>query len=126
MADEQLLFPCTHGAEAPERATVPYIAAATAAASGQRAIVVLTIDGIWTGVPGHHTDDGGGIEVDGMPTLADLQAGLVAGGGEIWLCSACATKRGITGDTELVPGARIVGAATIVEALTTGRAISLG
>jgi sulfur relay (sulfurtransferase) complex TusBCD TusD component (DsrE family) len=47
------------------------------------------------------------------------------GGGEIWLCSACATKRGITGDQELIAGASIVGAARIVEALTEGRAITL-
>lgn len=42
---ERLLFPCTHGPEAPERATVPFIAAATAAASGKPATVILTIEG---------------------------------------------------------------------------------
>lgn len=60
-----------------------------------------------------------------MPPLSDLQRTVTEAGGEIWLCSACATKRGITGDVELVPGATIVGAATIVEALTDGRALTL-
>jgi sulfur relay (sulfurtransferase) complex TusBCD TusD component (DsrE family) len=60
-----------------------------------------------------------------MPALRDLQAQLHAAGGEIWLCSACTTKRGITGDQELVAGASIVGAAQLVEALTRGRAITL-
>ncbi len=119
---ETLIFTVTHGSDEPERATVPYIAATTAAISGQRAIVVCTIDGVWTGIPERAAE----IESEGMPTLADLQIQLVAAGGEIWLCSACTTKRGITGDMDLVDGARIVGAATIVEALTTGRAISLG
>jgi predicted peroxiredoxin len=119
---ELLLFPVSHAEDEPERALVPHIAAATAAASGRRAVVVCTIDGVWTGVPSRARD----IEVDGMPALVDLQAQLVAGGGEIWLCSACTTVRGITGDQELVPGATIVGAARIVEALTTGRAITLG
>jgi uncharacterized protein len=118
---ETLLFPCSHGAEAPERATVPFIAAATAAASGQQAIVVCTIEAVWLGLE----EPAARVEEDGMPPLADLQRRLVDGGGEIWLCSACTTKRGITGDTPLVPGARIVGAATIVEALTLGRALSL-
>ena len=49
---------------------------------------------------------------------------LVDAGGEIWLCSACTTKRGITGD-DTIEGATVVGAARIVEALATGRAITL-
>jgi uncharacterized protein len=118
---EQLLFPCTHGAEAPERATVPFIAAATAAVSGHRAVVVCTVEAANLGVPGVAD----AIEEAGLPPLGDLVRQLVDAGGEIWLCSACATKRGITGDRELIPGASIVGAARIVEALTQGRAITL-
>jgi uncharacterized protein len=118
---EMLLFPCSYAEDAPERATVPFIAAATAVVTGQRAVVVCTIEAVTLGVPG--TADR--IEVEGMPPLADLAAQLAAGGGEIWLCSACATKRGITGDQELIAGASIVGAARIVEALTEGRAITL-
>jgi uncharacterized protein len=120
--DEPLLFPVSHGEDDPERATVPFIAAATAAASGRTAIVVCTIEAAWLGLP----DVVDRIEMDGMPALVDLQRQLVGAGGEIWLCSACTTTRGITGDQTLVPGASIVGAATIVEALTRGRSITLG
>lgn len=116
-----MLFCTSHGPESPERATVPFIAAATAIASGQPATVVCTIDAVWLGVAGRAEE----VEEDGMPPLADLLRQVVAGGGEIWLCSACTTKRGITGDTELVAGATIVGAARIVEALTSSRAITL-
>jgi uncharacterized protein len=116
-----LLFPCSHFVDEPERATVPFIAAATAAASGKRAVVVLTMEAVNLGLPGSADD----IEEEGMPPLADLLRQVADGGGEIWLCSACATKRGITGDRELVPGAAIVGAATIVEALAEGKAITL-
>jgi predicted peroxiredoxin len=118
---EPLLFPCSHAADAPERATVPFIAAASAVASGQRAIVVCTVDAVTLGLPGTADD----ITEEGMPPLGDLVRQVAGGGGEIWLCSACATKRGITGDDELVPGATIVGAVRIVEALTEGRAITL-
>jgi uncharacterized protein len=118
---ETLLFPCSHAEDAPERATIPFIAAATAIASGQRAIVVCTVDAVTLGLPGTAER----IEEVGMPPLADLVRQVADGGGEIWLCSACTTKRGITGDQELVPGASIVGAARIVEALTEGRAITL-
>lgn len=118
---DTLLFPCSHADDAPERATVPFIAAATAAAAGRAAVVICTIDAVTLGVPGTAER----IEVDGMPPLTDLVRQLVDGGGQIWLCSACATRRGITGDQELVPGASIVGAASIVEALAEGRAITL-
>lgn len=119
--DETLLFPCSHGPEAPERATVPFIAAATAATSGQQAVVVCTVEASWLGLAAHAE----GVAEEGMPSVTELQQQLVDGGGEIWLCSACATKRGITDDDALVDGARIVGAAAIVDALTRGRAISL-
>lgn len=119
--DEVLLFPNSHGAEEPERATVPFIAATTAAVSGRRAIVVCTIDAVTLGLPGVADD----IQEEGMPALGDLVRSFAEAGGEIWLCSACCLKRGITGDRDLVPGASIVGAATIVEALTQGRAITL-
>lgn len=118
---ETLLFTCTHGAEEPERATVPFIAASVAAVSGHRAVVVCTAEAVRIGTDGYAD----GIESEGMPALADLLRQLVDGGGEVWLCSACTTKRGITADDVVVDGAQIVGAARIVEALTTGRAISL-
>jgi uncharacterized protein len=118
---DRLLFPCSHGANDPERATVPFIAAATAAASGHRAVVVCTVEAVYLGIPGVAD----GIEEEGMPALVDLLQQFTAAGGEVRLCSACATKRGITGDQELVEGASIVGAARIVEALAEGRAITL-
>jgi uncharacterized protein len=118
---ELLLFPCSSAGEAPERATVPFIAAATAAVSGHRVAVPCTIEASTLGLPGVAD----AIEAEGLPPLGDLLRQLTDAGGEVWLCSACATKRGITGDQELVPGASIVGAARIVEALTQGRAITL-
>ena len=120
--NETLLFTCTYGEDQPERATVPLIAAATAAVSGRRVVVICTIEAVHLGVP----EVAERVAEEGMPAVVDLQRQLVEAGGEIWLCSACTTKRGITGDQPLVPGAQIVGAATIVEALTEGRAIALG
>lgn len=117
-----LLFTVSHAEDEPERATVPFIAAATAVAGGRRAVAVATVEGVRLGLP----EVADRIEVDGLPPLVDLQHQLVRGGGEIWLCSASTTRRGITGDRDLVPGATIVGAARIVEALARGRAITLG
>ncbi len=119
---ELMLFPCSHGEDDPERAIVPFIAASTAAISGHEAKVVCTQDAVWIGVPGVAER----LESEGLPALADLARQLTEAGGEVWLCSACTTKRGITGDQPLIDGATIVGAATIVDALARGRAITLG
>lgn len=111
----RLLFPCTHGRDDPERAIVPFIAANVAAASGQEAIVVLTVEGAWLAKQGYAET----VTADGFPKLAELLPAFVEGGGVIWACSACTTPRGIT-EADLVPGATIVGAATIVEAIAQG------
>lgn len=120
MDDGLYLFPCSHGADDPERATIPFIAASVAAISGKRAVVVCTIDAVWIGTPGVAET----IESEGQPPLADLVRQLVTAGGEMWLCSACTSRRGIT-DDDTIDGATIVGAARIVEALGAGRAITL-
>lgn len=112
-----LLFPTTHGSDDPERATVPYIAAATAAISGHEAIVVCTADAVEVGLP----DWAEAVEEDGVPPLVDLLTQLLDAGGQVWLCSACTSKRGITAD-RLRDGPTIVGAARIVEALAADEA----
>lgn len=118
--DETMLFCCSHGEDDPERATIPFIAASTAAVSGQQAVVVCTIDAVWLGTEGVADR----VESPGQPALGDLLRSLLDSGGEIWLCSACTTPRGITAE-DTIEGATIVGAAQIVESLASGRAITL-
>jgi uncharacterized protein len=118
----RLLFSCTHGSDDPERAIVPFIAANVALASGQEAIVVLTIEGAWLCKRGYADS----IRLEGYPKLAELMMNFADSGGEIWGCSACTTPRGITED-DLILGAQIVGAATIVDAIAQGATpVSLG
>ena len=111
----RMLFHCTHGRDDPERAIVPFIAANVAAASGQDAIVVLTIEGAWLCKRGYAET----VTAEGFPELAELVTSFVETGGQIWGCSACTTPRGIT-EADLVDGAQIVGAAAIVAAVAEG------
>jgi predicted peroxiredoxin len=111
----RMLFHCTHGRDDPERAVVPFIAANVAAASGQDAVVVLTVEGAWLCKRGYADM----VKADGFPELAELLASFVENGGRVWGCSACTTPRGIT-EADLVDGAQIVGAATIVAAVAEG------
>lgn len=111
----RMIFHCTHGAEDPERAILPFVAANVAAVAGQDAVVLLTIDGAWLCQEGYADD----IAVDGFPDLLPLMKEFVGNGGTIWGCGACTTPRGIT-EADLVDGATIVGAARVVEEIANG------
>jgi len=114
MAD-RLLFNATYGKEQPERATLPFVAGSIAAASGQEAAVVCTIDAVWLGTQGGTY----GVQAPGLPALKDLYDEFVGNGGEVWLCSSCTKPRGID-ESQVAKGSRIVGAAYVVEELTKG------
>ena len=114
MADE-LLFICSHAEDDPERALLPFIAANTAAVAGLPVVVLLTIDGVWLGTTGMQEK----IHKEGFPSLTSVCEEFVSSGGEIWLCGTCANPRGITED-QLVPGAKITGAANIIERIIGG------
>lgn len=112
---ETIIFTCPNGAEAPEKATLPFIAATIAAVSGQRAIVVTTIEAVRFG-----TKEGCvGVQAEGHEPLQHHVDTFLAAGGELWLCSACTKPRGIS-ESDLIEGASIVGAATVVELVTQG------
>jgi uncharacterized protein len=106
---------CTHGSEDPERATLPFVVGNVAASADQPAIVLLTIEGVWTATRGYAD----GIHKEGFPPLGEIIASFVENGGEIWACAACTAPRGIT-DGDMIPGARIVTASMVVEQLVGG------
>lgn len=112
---DRLIFVCSHGKDDAERASLTITAANVAAMGGQQATVLCTIDGVWIGTTGG-TD---GIHADGFPPLSELVADFVANGGEIWLCGSCTRPRGID-EGALAEGARIVGAARVIEEVIQG------
>jgi predicted peroxiredoxin len=105
----------THGKEDAERASLPFVLANAALASGQEATVLLTIDGAWVATQGYPD----GVQAKDLAPLSELVQKFVAGGGKLWVCGACAKPRGITQE-HLIAGAEIVGAATVAEALVNG------
>lgn len=111
----RLLFTCSHGADDPERAIVPFNAACVAAVSGHVVTVVCTIDAVHLGTRG----GAAGVVAPGMTPVVELVETLLLNGGSIWLCSACTGPRGIT-DDDLLEGVSIVGAAAIVEEIANG------
>ena len=109
----KILIHCQHGAEDHERATLPFIFGNMSRVSGQEAAIMLTIEGV------RLVTEGGadGIEHPVAAPLKQLIAEFIEGGGKVWACQACTKPRGIT---EVIEGAEIVGAATVVEYLAQG------
>lgn len=112
---EKMIFTCSWGPEEPERATLAFIAGNVAATAGQDAVVLCTIEGVRLGVQGG-TD---GVAAEGVPALTGVYNDFLDNGGEVWLCGVCTKPRNITED-QLGKGARIVGAAMVVEEIAKG------
>ena len=105
----RLVVKITCGAEAPERYSQGVTVAATALASGAEVSVWLTGEATWLAVPGTAE----AFELPHAGPLADLRDALLAGA-QVTVCTQCAARRDLT-DEDLLPGARIAGAASFVE-----------
>ena len=113
----KLLINCTHGEDDPERATLSFVVGNVAASADQETIVLLTVDGVWLATHGC----AGRIHKEGFQPLSDVMQSFVKNGGQIWACGSCTKPRGI-GEADLIPGAKIVTAANVVEQLVAGAA----
>jgi predicted peroxiredoxin len=111
----KVLVNCTHGKEDAERATLPFIVGNVAATADQEAVVLLTVEGVWLATEGYAD----GVQKDGFQPAKDVIDSFVSNGGQVWACGACTKPRGIT-DADLIPGAKIVTAANVVEYMALG------
>jgi predicted peroxiredoxin len=111
----RLLVKITCGAETPERYSQGVTVAATALAAGAEVSVWLTGDATYLAVPGRAEE----FVLPYAAPLAELRDTLLAGA-SVTVCTQCAARRELT-EADLLPGARIAGAASFVEeALTPG------
>lgn len=112
-----LVIHASHGAEDPERATLPFVLGNNAAVTGQEPVILLTVEAV------HLATNGGaeGVYKDGLPPLPEIMAEYVENGGAIWACQSCTKPRGI-GEEQLIEGARIGTSMEVVELLARGAA----
>ena len=104
-----LVVKLTCGTEALERLNQGLTIAATALASGLEVSLWLTGDATWMAVPGRAEE----VSLPHAAPLAELRDALLEGA-RVTVCGQCAARRDLT-ETDLVPGARIRGAAAFVE-----------
>jgi len=98
-----------------DKATVAFVVANAAVGSGQETVVFLTIEGVRLAIGGYADD----VHEEGFAPLKDLMANFVTGGGAIYVCSPCFKRRKLD-EAKLVPGAKIVGGAKLVEFMAGG------
>jgi predicted peroxiredoxin len=111
LGPRSLVVKITCGAEAAERANQAWTVAAMALAAGAEVTVWLTGEAVWFAVPGRQPD----LALPHATAVADLVE-TVRGGGQIRVCSQCAARRELV-ETDLIPAARIAGAAQFVETI---------
>jgi len=111
----RLLIHASSGVEDPERASLPWIFGNKALVAGQQVSIMLTMEAV------RLVTEGGadGIQHEGHPPLPQLIREFLEGGGTIWACETCTKPRGIS---EVIEGAEIRGAVTVVEYLASGAA----
>lgn len=103
-----LVIKCTAGAAEPERANQAFTVAAAAVSMGATVSLWLTGDAAWFAVPGHDA-----LDLPLATPITELRD-LVLSAGSLTVCSQCAARRSL-GVEDLVPGARIAGAAAFAE-----------
>jgi len=113
----KFLVSLTNGKNDTDRATVGFVVANAAVASGKEVVVFLSIDGVYISDKSYADE----IHEDGFAPLKDLMDQFVEAGGNIWVCSPCHKKRQLNEDN-LIEGATIVGGAKVVEFLSEGAA----
>ncbi len=106
----RLLIKVTTGTDAPERCAQAFTVAATAVAAGADVALWLTGESAWFALPGRAA----AFELAQSAPLDGLLAAVLAAG-SVTLCTQCAARRGIA-EGDVIPGIRIAGAASFVEA----------
>lgn len=114
---KKFLVSITNAKNDPDKATVGFVVANAAVASGQETVVFLSVEGAYLGSKGYADD----IHEEGFAPLKELMDQFIEAGGKLWVCSPCYKKRSLT-EEDLLEGATIVGGAKVVEFLSQGAA----
>ncbi|MFI6760473.1 DsrE family protein [Micromonospora sp. NPDC050417] len=104
-----LVVKATAGSDSPERCAQAFTVAATAVAAGVDVSLWLTGESSWFALPGRAAE----FELPHSAPLAELLH-VILTSGRVTVCTQCAARREI-GETDVLPGVRIAGAAAFVE-----------
>jgi len=113
MADtpvEKIVLIATHGAEDPERASLPFVVGNAALAMEVKATAIL--QGYAVTLASRGTSEH--VFAPGLPPLKELLDNFLEQGGELLVCTPCIKERRITPEM-LIEGAKPIAAARVVQ-----------
>lgn len=113
----KFLISLTNAKNNTDKATLAFVVANAAVASGKEVVIFLNAEGVYLSEKGYADD----IHEDGFAPLKELLDLYVEAGGKIWVCSPCHKKRHLN-EENLIEGSTIVGGAKVVEFLSEGAA----
>jgi predicted peroxiredoxin len=116
-APEKLVIIVTHGPDEPELATLPFVMAAGALVSDVEVRMAFQAEGVLLVRRGGAE----GIHAPGFPPLEELISTVGEIGGLLMGCSPCLESRDI-GEDDLRDGVEVIGAARLVNEITSATA----
>lgn len=116
--EEKIVYIATHFKDSPEKAIIPFVLANASYAMDARPVIVLQAEGVNLAVKGKAAE----ITHPPFDPLEKLFNSYAEQGGQLLVCSPCLKARNYT-EADLVPNAKIVGAAKIIEEVTAAKAV---
>jgi predicted peroxiredoxin len=115
---QKIVIVATHGGEAAEKATIPFVMANAGIAMDAKVTVVLQSNGVTLATKGFYEH----IFAAFFDPLKKLVDSFLELGGTILVCIPCIEHRKITPD-QLIPGAQPVKAARVVQEILEATAV---
>jgi uncharacterized protein involved in oxidation of intracellular sulfur len=106
---DKIVVIATHGAEDPERATLPFVVANAAQAMDTKAVVILQGYAVTLAMKGEIEH----VFAAGLAPLKELVDGFLKQGGDLLVCTPCIKQRQIAPEM-LIEGAKPIAAARVV------------
>ena len=116
MENEKIVFISTIGVENQEKTTLPWSTAVAAQTVDVDVVMILQSDAVVLAKKGEAEK----IQAKGLMPLKQLLDTFLELGGKLYLCSPCIEERKIE-ISDLVEGAEVVAAGTIVDELLTAK-----
>jgi len=106
--EEKVLYFCTHSADDPERASIPFVMATAALAMDIKATIALQGKGVELAQKGYAAKMMG----TEFPPMEKLLKDFMELGGKLWICVPCIKGRNIE-ESDLVEGYELVAAGVL-------------
>jgi len=116
--DEKLVIISTTGPENQEKATLPFVIATAAQTVDVKVVMILQASAVLLAKKGAAEN----VNAQGLMPLAKLMQTFIDLGGELLLCSPCIKERFIK-EEEIVPGAKLIAAGTVVSEVMSARSV---